>query len=282
MRGTRAATTAVIGTVLTGLLLTGCTAFGGDDSVPKPTRQASEGATGQTPQPDGTLDTEHVTSKQVVPAGTVVAETDAVSKSGDTSMHVRVVADDDGTFEAQFSDYRTTEPQPMTVEFRRTAKYGDYWDNAAMGQATWGGDAPVPTSVTLRTAGAYPDWLRYVVLVPAPSASGDDSDRPWVGSVLAVGALPWKIPAPFPDIHVTVGKDRPGAYGYVFGKDGKVLSDGGTPSTYQVAHGDEQSTVAERFGITMAELRWLNPTMKVRDNGWIYEDTILNLDPATR
>jgi hypothetical protein len=30
------------------------------------------------------------------------------------------------------------------------------------------------------------------------------------------------------------------------------------------------------------ELRWLNPTMRVEDNGWIYEDTILNLDPATR
>jgi len=278
MRGTRAATTAVIGTVLTGLLLTGCTAFGGDDSVPKPTRQAA----GQTPQPDGGLGTEHVTSKQAVPAGTVVAETDAVSKSGDTSIHVRVVADEHGTFEAQFSGYRTTEPQPMTVEFRRAAKFGDYWDSGAVAATTWEPNADAPSSVSLAAAGAYPDWLHDVVLVPAPAEGGDSDTRPWVGSVLAVGALPWKIPAPFPDIKIAVGKDRPGAYGYVFGKDGKVLSGGGTPSTYQVAHGDEQTTVAERFGITMAELRWLNPTMKVRDNGWIYEDTILNLDPATR
>jgi hypothetical protein len=281
MRGTRTATTAVIGTVLTGLLLTGCTAFGGDDTVPKPTR-AAEDATGQTPKPDSTPGTEHVASKQIVPAGTVVAETDAVSKSGDTSIHVRVVADERGRFEAQFSDYRTTEPQPMTVEFRRTAKYGDYWDNAAVAATTWEPNADAPATVSLAAAGAYPDWLHDVVLVPAPKEGGDSDTRPWVGSVLAVGPLPWKIPAPFPDLHVTVGKDRPGAYGYVFGKDGKVLSDGGTPSTYQVAHGDEQTTVAERFGITMAELRWLNPTMKVRDNGWIYEDTILNLDPATR
>jgi len=280
MRGTRTATTAVIGTVLTGLLLTGCTAFGGDDSVPKPSRQAAEDTTGGTPQPDPTLST--VGAKQAVPAGTVVAETDAVSKSGDTSIHVRVVADEQGTFEAEFSGYRTTEPQPMTVEFRRTAEYGDYWDNAAVAATTWEPNEDAPADVSLADAGAYPDWLHDVVLVPAPKEGGDSDTRPWVGSVLAIGALDWTIPHPFPDLRVTVGKDRPGAYGFVFGADGKRLTDGGTPSTYQVAHGDDQTTVAKRFGITIPELRWLNPTMQVHDNGWIYEDTTLNLDPASR
>jgi len=280
MRGTRTATTAVIGTVLTGLLLTGCTAFGGDDSVPKPSRQAAEDTTGGTPEPDPTLRT--VGAKQAVPAGTVVAETDAVSKSGDTSIHVRVVADEQGTFEAEFSGYRTTEPQPMTVEFRRTAEYGDYWDNAAVAATTWEPNEDAPADVSLADAGAYPDWLHDVVLVPAPKEGGDSDTRPWVGSVLAIGALDWTIPRPFPDLRVTVGKDRPGAYGFVFGADGKRLTDGGTPSTYQVAHGDDQTTVAKRFGITIPELRWLNPTMQVHDNGWIYEDTTLNLDPASR
>ncbi|WP_439692688.1 LysM peptidoglycan-binding domain-containing protein [Curtobacterium sp. SP.BCo] len=280
MRGTHAATTAIIGTVLTGLLLTGCTAFGGDDSVPKPTRQAAEDATAQTPQPDSTLDT--VGSKQAVPAGTVVAETDAVSKSGDTRVHVRVVANEHGTFEAHLSGYRTTEPQPMTVEFRRTAEFGDWWDSGAVAATTWEPNTDAPDTVSLSDAGAYPDWLHDVVLVPAPLQDGDSDTRPWVGSVLAVGALSWKIPNPFPDLTVTVGKDRPGAYGYVFDKAGKRLDDTGTPSTYQVAHGDDQTTVAKRFGITVPELRWLNPTMKVRDDGWIYEDTVLNLDPATR
>lgn len=282
MRGTRTAVIAVTGTVLTGLLLAGCTAFGGDDSVPEPTRQASVDGRAGTPAPDATTGTEQVRSEQAVPSGTVVAETDAVSKSGDTSIHVRVVADDHGTFEAQLSGYRTTEPQPMTVEFRRTAEYGDFWDNAAVAATTWEPDADAPTTVSLAPAGSFPDWLHDVVLVPAPAQDAASDTRPWVGSVLAIGALDWAIPNPFPDLRVSVGKDRPGAYGFVFDADGKRLTDDGTPSTYQVAHGDDQTTVAKRFGITIPALRWLNPTMKVRDNGWIYEDTTLNLDPATR
>lgn len=280
MRGTRAATTAVIGTVLTGLVLTGCTALDGDHSVPKPTRQAAEDASGQTPQPAPTLRT--AGTKQAVPTGTVVAETDAVSKSGETSIHVRVVAAAGGTFDAQLSGYRTTEPQPMSIEFRRTAKYGDYWDHEAVAATTWVPNDDAPATVDLSRAGSDPDWLHDVVLVPAPSGTDDDSERPWVGTVLAIGALSWKIPDPFPDLHVTLGKDRPGAYGFVFDGAGKRLTDSGTPATYQVAHGDDQTTVAKRFGISIAELRWLNPTMRVHDDGWIYEDTTLNLDPATR
>jgi hypothetical protein len=283
MRGAgRIAATAVVGTVVAGVLLTGCSAFGGDDSVPEPTRQASVDGSAPTPQPDPTLSAEQVQSEQVVPTGTVVAETDAVSKSGETSIHVRVVARDDGRFDAELSGFRTTNPQPLTLEFRRTAKYGDSWDNAAVGSTTWEPPAAAPTTVSLYSAGNRPDWLRDVVLVVAPKQGGDSDTRPSVGSVLAVGALDWKIPHPFPDIHVTVGKDRPGAYGYVFDEHGTHFDGHGTPSTYQVAHGDDQTTVAKRFGITIAELRWLNPTMQVQDNGWIYEDTTLNLDPATR
>ena len=279
----RTATALAVGTVVTGLLLTGCTAFGGDDSVPKPTRQASVDGGGGTPGPNATPGTEQASSDQAFAEGTVVAETEAVSKSGDTRIHVRVVADDRGTFEAEFSGYHTTEPQPMTVEFRRKAAYGDYWDNQAMGKTTWDVAGPVPTGVSLRTAGAHPDFLHDVVLVPAPSGNGDDAERPWVGSVLGLGTLDWKIPNPFPDMRVTVGKARPGAYGYVFDQEGEHY-DGqhGTPTRYQVAHGDDQTTVAKRFGITVPELRWLNPTMQIGDDGWIYEDTDLDLDPAAR
>ena len=263
-------TTAVVGTVLVGLLLTGCTAFGGDDDVPEPTRRAAE----RTPAADPSTGTEQVRTEQALPAGTVVAETDAVSQSGDTAVRVRIVANGRGRFDAQLSDYRTTNPQPMTLEFRRSAEYGDTWDSASMGTITWQADAAVPATVSLAEAGSWPDFLRAVVLVPAASGA-DDSDRPWVGSVLAVGALSWRLPAPFPDVHVTVGADRPGAYGTVDDRDG-------VPSRYRVAHGDDHTTVAERFGITVPELQWLNPTMEVRGDGWLYEDTTLNLDPATR
>lgn len=278
----RTATAVVIGTVVTGLLLTGCSAFGGDDSVAEPTRRASVDGGGELPAPSATPGIEQTRSKRAVPAGTVVAESDAVSKSGDTSIHVRIVADDDGTFEAELSGYRTTEPQPMSIEFRRTAEYGDFWDNSAIATTTWTADEPAPTTVSMEAAGTHPDFLHDVVLVPAPSGTGDDSERPWVGSVLGLGALDWTIPTPFPDMRVVVGKARPGAYGYVFDQDGKQYDGHGTPSTYEVAHGDDQTTVAKRFGITIPGLRWLNPTMRVRENGWIYEGTVLNLDAATR
>lgn len=281
MRGSRTAAVAATGAVLVGLLLSGCTASGGDDSLPQPTGRSALDGSGtrsdatRSPAPTSTAGAQPVAAKPAtVAAGTVVAEADAVSRSGDTAIHVRVVARGDGFFDAQLSGYRTTVPQPMTIEFRRSAAYADEDDLGAIGSTTWTPATGLPDTVSLAAAGSDPSWLRDVVLTPAPSG-GDDSARPWVGSVLALGALSWTIPDPYPDLHVTVGKDRPGAYGIVFDHDG-------VPGSYRVAHGDEQVTVAERFGITVDELRWLNPTMQVRSGGWIYENTDLNLDPTTR
>lgn len=266
-------TAATVGTIVAALLLTGCTASGGDDAVPEPSRTTT--ADSRTPvDADAAPDTTATPTKQAVPTGTVVAETDVVSKSRKTSMHVRVVANEDGGYDAAFSDYRTTDPQPMTVEFRRSADYGDPRDSA-VGQVTWTKDTDVPAGVGLSQAGAYPDWLHAVVLVPAASADGQsDADRPWVGTVLALGTLRWNLPQPYPDLKVTAGKDRPGAYGAVSNRAGR-------PATYRVAQGDETATVAERFGITQDELQWLNPTLTLTGSR-LYEGSALNLDPAAR
>lgn len=272
-RTTATAVAGVVGTIVAALLLTGCTAFGGDDTVPTPTRTASADAQTSVDGDAGPTATATPT-QQAVPTGTVVAETDAVSKSGATSMHVRVVANEDGGYDAQFSDYRTTEPQPMTVEFRRSASYGDPRDSA-IGQVTWTKDTNAPAGVGLSQAGQYPDWLHVVVLVPASSPEGQsDADRPWVGTVLALGTLQWKLPQPYPDLRVTAGADRPGAYGAVSDRDGR-------PATYRVVQGDETATVAERFGITQDELQWLNPTLTLTGSE-LYEGSALNLDPAAR
>ncbi|MDP9737365.1 LysM peptidoglycan-binding domain-containing protein [Curtobacterium sp. 260] len=268
------------------LLLTGCSVFGDDAPLPKPTGHAApsasatpgpvdgSGAAGDTAQP--------VAAPQAVPAGTVVAETDAVSKSGDTSIHVRVVANDHGTFDAQLSGYRTTQPQPMSVQFRRTAQHGDGGDSEAVATTRWGTDGQPPATVSLADGGPYPDWLHTVVLVPDQS-DGDDSDRPWVHKVLAIGKLSWSIPNPDPDLNVTLGKARPGAYGYAFDADDETLrGTDGVPVSYRVNEGDDQSTIAKRFGITVDQLRWLNPTMQTRGNGWVLAGSWINLDPASR
>lgn len=269
----RTTTTAAVGVVVTALLLTGCTAFGGDGAVPKPTRTAAADSRTQVDAEAEPTETATPT-KQAVPTGTVVAETDAVSKSRETSMHVRVVANEDGGYDAEFSDYRTTNPQPMTVEFRRSADYGDP-EAEGIGQVTWTKDIDAPAGVGLSQAGAFPDWLHTVVLVPAASTDGQsDADRPWVGTVLALGTLQWNLPQPYPELRVTAGAERPGAYGAVSDRDGR-------PATYRVVQGDETATVVERFGITQDELQWLNPTLTLTGSQ-LYEGSALNLDPAAR
>ncbi|UWD82149.1 hypothetical protein NY057_15240 [Curtobacterium flaccumfaciens] len=273
MGRTRTATTAVIGSALVGLLLAGCTAFGGDDAIPTPTRQAAERTTEPTPDPTPAADP--ATVEQALPTGTVAAETDVVSPSGDTSIHVRVVANDSGTFDARLSGYRTTNPQPMRLEFRhRPAKPLDGEDGEVRDFVEWDAVHP-PASFTMGQSGPRPDYLRSVVLVPAAVVDEDSSARPWVGSVLAAADLTWKIPNPYPDLRVTVGKDRPGAYGIVTDLDGR-------PANYLVAHGDELSTVAERFGVTPAQVQWMNPYTEQRDDDWLLEGSTLNVDPARR
>ncbi|WP_182064918.1 hypothetical protein [Curtobacterium sp. ME12] len=203
MGRTRTATTAVIGSALVGLLLAGCTAFGGDDAIPTPTRQAAERTA--EPAPDPTRDADPVETEtepeQALPTGTVAAETDVVSPSGETSIHVRVVANDRGTFDAQLSGYRTTNPQPMRLEFRhRPAKPLDGWDGSVRETVEWDAAVAPPTSFTMGQAGPHPDHLRSVVLVPATAADEDSSKRPWAGSVLAAADLRWNIPNPYPGL----------------------------------------------------------------------------------
>lgn len=290
MHHIRTATTAATGTLLAALLLTGCTAFGGDDPLPKPTGNAAPtGAAMPRPSsgPDGDdsdSTTQTVTERQAVPTGTVVAETDAVSESGETAIHVRVVANDGGKFTAQLSGYRTTQPQPMSLDFRRgPAEPGDGWENDALDRVTWTAGEQPPATVSLAAAGSHPDWLGSVVLVPANSEDGDDSDRPWVGTVLAVGALRWSIPNPYPDLHVTTSAARPGAYGYAFDASDEVLPDtAGTPVRYRVATGDDRTTVLERFGLTSDQLDWLNPRLEDTSRDRLVEGEELNLDPAAR
>ncbi|PCN48704.1 hypothetical protein Csp2054_06325 [Curtobacterium sp. 'Ferrero'] len=281
---------------VTTLLLSGCSVFGGDDALPRPTldRTASAAPTGGTQDGGRTEassdsgDTAGTVSKSSIPVGTVVARTDAVSKSGDTRVHVEVVADQGGTFEGRLSGYRTTNPQRMTVEFLRNATLGEYvGGGSGIGSTTWDPSEAAPTSVPLDEAGTHPDWLHDVVLIPTSSPDDGNADAPsWIGTALAVGELDWTLPNPYPDFRLTLGAARPGAYGYVFDHSGELITaTDGTDArarSYQVAHGDDQTTVAKRFGISIAQLRWLNPTMRVRNDGWIDEGTTLNLDPSTR
>lgn len=276
MAHTRIATTAVVGSALVGLLLSGCTAFGGDDSTPTPARQAALDGTGRSPAADPTPAAQQVSTPQVLAAGTVAAETDVVSANGDTRIHVRVVANDSGTFDAELCGYRTTDPQWMSLEFRGSdADGGGDARGYHAGVVIWDPETGAPDSVGLSDAGPTPDFLHRVALVPAPSDDGDDSGRTGIGSVLAVAPLHWTIPDPYPHLQVDVGAARPGANGWVHDR-------GDVPVSYQVASDDAQVMVAERLGLTVAQLRWLNPSLRTGADDQLITDTDLDLDPARR
>lgn len=277
-RGLRAATTMAAGTLVLALALSGCTLLhGGDDRVPKPARTSSATGPDADPTADPTVESVSLDPPTMTP-GTLLTETDLTSPTGRTTIHVRVVVGDDGAFTTELSGYRSTEAQAMTLEFRRTVPNpGDGFD-VEYGQVQWAAGAQPPASSRLSGVGARPDFLRSVVLVPTlvTDAEGDIADQhDWTGHVLAVAPLTWHVPSPYPDLQVTIGKARPGAYGI-------VSALGSRQHDYLVAHGDDQITVAKRFGITVPELRWMNPDMQVAPNGWLTEGDHLNLDPTGR
>lgn len=266
---------AAAGGVALAVALTGCSVLrGGDDPVPRPSRAAQTSAPG--PIADPTVQAVSMDPPSIA-VGTVLTETDVTSPSGRTSIHVRVVVADNGTFRTELSGYRSTEAQAMTLEFRRTVPKPTDGPGHDYGQVQWQADAQPPASSPLDDVGARPDFLESVVLIPTVTTDANGTvDAPeWAGHVLAVAPLTWHVPNPYPDLTVTMGAARPGAYGVVTTTDSRKAD-------YLVSHGDDQITVAKRFGITVAELRWMNPDMQVATNGWLTEYDHLNLDPSAR
>jgi hypothetical protein len=269
---------ALVGSAALVVALSGCSLLrGGDDPLPGPSRAASTPSAAPT---DAATDPDIETASLNPPpiaAGTLLTETDVTSPSGRTSIHVRVVADDHGSFRTELSGWRSTEAQAMTLEFRRSVPKPSDGYGTPYGQVQWAADQTPPASSALDGAGVRPDFLKSVVLVPTETTDSNGSvDSPsWAGHVLAVAPLTWHVPNPYPDMRVTLGKARPGAYGIVSARDGRTAD-------YLVAHGDDQVTVAKRFGVSIPELRWMNPDMRTLNGEWLIEDTHLNLDPQGR
>jgi hypothetical protein len=269
---------ALVGSAALVVALSGCSLLrGGDDPLPGPTRAVSTPSAAPTDAaPDPDIETASLNPPPIA-AGTLLTETDVTSPSGRTSIHVRVVADDHGTFRTELSGWRSTEAQAMTLEFRRSVPKPSDGYGTPYGQVQWAADQMPPASSALDGAGVRPDFIKSVVLVPTETTDSNGSvDSPsWAGHVLAVAPLTWHVPNPYPDMRVTLGKARPGAYGIVSARDGRTAD-------YLVAHGDDQVTVAKRFGVSIPELRWMNPDMRTLNGEWLIEDTHLNLDPQGR
>jgi hypothetical protein len=91
-------------------------------------------------------------------------------------------------------------------------------------------------------------------------------------SILARAPFTWDMPDLRPGLVVSDSGSTDGA-------TGEVVKEAGTLASYTVAEGDVIEEVAARFGITVEDIGYLNPT---RGTGQAETDEIINLDRTNR
>ncbi|MDN4597078.1 LysM domain-containing protein [Leifsonia virtsii] len=213
-----------------------------------------------------------------VPAGTVVAQGDVASPKGSIHFHYRMVSDGDDTYSAQYSNFTDTAPIPISVTLLDTPpRVGDGVTYHGVGDHVLGGPTSTVAAPSSANIGTAPSSLVALVTYSSVAAADADSVPVELGpdKVLAVTTVHWSVPARQTNVHPVDGGARPLA-----GGDITATTASGAPKSYRVGHGDLPAEVADRFGITLQDLKWLNPGSGAFDaDGNLYEDAVLNLDP---
>jgi hypothetical protein len=213
-----------------------------------------------------------------IPRGTVVAQGDVASPKGSIHFHFEMVANGENAYFAQYSGFTSTLSVPVSVTLIDVApRVGDGLTYHGIGDHQLGGPttgvAP-STSAVLRAVG-QPSYLGTLVTYSsAPSAAGVPIEL-GPNKILAVTSVNWAIPIRQSNVHpVDSGK-----HSYASGTVTSTTASG-APKRYLVAPGDITSVVAQRFGISIPDLIWLNVNLEVfGDQQYLYEATTLNLDP---
>ena len=213
-----------------------------------------------------------------IPAGTVVASGDVASPKGSIHFHYVMVATGSNTFNAQYSGFTSTVPVPISVTLLTTPpRVGDGLSYHGVGDHVLGGPtttAAPGSSVALNSAGP-PSYLGTLVTYSSASSRTGIPVELGPNKVLAVSSVHWAIPLRQTNVHPVDGGTRPYATGTVTAKTAS-----GAPRRYLIASGDITSVVAQRFGISVTDLIWLNAHLEVfGDQQYLYAGTTLNLDP---
>ncbi|CAN5370280.1 hypothetical protein BH09ACT1_BH09ACT1_03610 [soil metagenome] len=213
-----------------------------------------------------------------IPAGTVVASGDVASPKGSIHFHYTVTANGDSTFSANYSSFTSTVPVPISVTLLEILpKVNDGLTYHGVGDHQLGGPTTAPasaSSVALASAGPPSYLVALVTYSSATSAAGLPVEL-GPNKVLAVNTVKWSIPARTTNVH-------PVDHGAIQFATGTVTATaaGGGPKRYLIAPGDLTETVAQRFGISVQDLIWLNAGLQVfGDQQYLYSGTTLNLDP---
>jgi hypothetical protein len=207
-----------------------------------------------------------------------VAEADVASPKGSIHFHYRVVATGDNTYSAQYSDFTSTVPVPVSVTLIEIPpKVGDGLTYHGIGDHQLGGPttAAAPTSSVSLGSEDQPAYLGTLVTYSsAPSGDGVPIEL-GPNKVLAVDSVSWHIPVRQSNVHPADSGTRTYSSGTVTATTGS-----GAPKSYLIAPGDVTGVVAQRFGISIQDLIWLNANLQVfGDQQYLYEGTTLNLDP---
>lgn len=254
---------------------------------PTPTGTATgdlvaESAHPRTPTPAPTEASAPAPTLTPFAAGTPLVEVDVTSPKGSVHFHLRVVADGDDTFTAQYSGFTSTLPVPVGVTMLDIApSVGDGLTSHGIGDHTLGGATSTPaapSTAPMDGSGVDPSHLVALVLYSAATSDAGIPVELGPQKVLAVTKLGWVVPARQTNVHPVDGGSRANANGQVTGTTAS-----GAPRAYRVAADDLIGDVAARFGISVRALVWLNEGVQVfGDQQYLYVGTTLNLDPTAR
>lgn len=254
------------------LLLAGCSA---DAGAPAP------GASGST-QDGGAGDD----ARPAIAAGTTAAtgsfvDTDASAESVSGSIAIRV--NDAGIFELVVDDLVVTDGAAAQFTLTADALAPDEqcldsdW-RFGLGQADAGHDPAAEMVFPIGGSDGIGQgdlsFIREVVVTRA--AAGGAPDKACPIPIVAHAPLAWSIPDLRPGLSVVDS-------GPVTGAMGTVTLHGDEPTTYTVAQGDALAAVADRFGIALDDLFYLNPRRSPNpEDSHAFTGEVLNLSRDTR
>ena len=213
-----------------------------------------------------------------VPLGTVVAEGNVASPKGSIHFHYRVVSNGDNTYSAEYSGFTSTVPIPVSVTLIDVPpRVGDGLTYHGIGDHALGAPTTSPAAPSSASLGIKPSFLTTLVTYSAAASADGVPVELGPDKVLAVTSIHWSIPVRQTNVHPVDGGTRSNAAGAV-----SATTPSGAPAGYVVAPGDTTGRVAERFGISVPDLLWLNQGASVFDkNQNLYQGTTLNLDPES-
>ncbi|MFF1632557.1 LysM peptidoglycan-binding domain-containing protein [Leifsonia sp. NPDC058248] len=270
-------------------VLTGCALFGGAGHpspartrhatpTPSPTPSAIRpGVAIGSATPTPVITPTPIPTITSVPKGTVVAEGDVASPKGSIHFHYRMIADGDNTYTAEYSHFTSTVPVPVSVTLIDIPpRVGDGLTYHGIGDHPLGG----PTRSTAPASSAsldlgQPSYLSTLVTYSSVASADGVPVELGPNKVLAVDTVHWSVPVRQSNVHPVDSGARQFAAGSVTSRTA-----GGAPRGYLVAQGDTTTIVAQRFGISVEDLIWLNPDLPGDGgNQYLYTSTKLNLDP---